>query len=83
MPVIEMNIHYLKPIFYDDIIKISTKLIEMSYTKMFFQHNVYDTAGNLINKGTSTLALVDLESRKPLRISEFIKEKIASYSNSN
>lgn len=76
MPVIEMNIRYLKPIFYDDIIKITTRLIETSYIKMFFEHMVYNANNELINKGTSTLALVDLDSRKPIRMPEFVKSKL-------
>ena len=76
MPVIEMNIRYLKPIFYDDIIKISTRLLDTTYTKMLFEHNVYNMKNELINKGISTLALVDLESRKPIRMPEFIRTKI-------
>jgi acyl-CoA thioester hydrolase len=76
LPVIEMNIRYLKPIFYDDIIKISTRLLETTYTKMLFEHNVYNMKNELINKGISTLALVNLESRKPIRMPEFIRTKI-------
>ena len=76
LPVIAMNIQYLKPIFYDDVIKVNTKLLEISYTKMFFEHNVFNTNSELINKGTSTLALVDLESRTPIRMPEFIKTKL-------
>ena len=76
LPVIEMNIRYLKPIFYDDVIKISTRLLKTSYIKMLFQHEVYNANSVLINKGTSTLALVDLESRKPIRMPKFIKTKL-------
>ena len=76
LPVIEMNIRYLKPVFYDDIIKISTQLLKTSAAKMFFQHKVYNTNDELINKGTSTLALVDLKSRKPIRMPDFIRTKL-------
>ncbi|RLD21361.1 MAG: acyl-CoA thioesterase [Bacteroidetes bacterium] len=78
LPVIEMNIRYLKPVFYDDIIKVSTRLLKTSFTKMFFEHNVYNANNELINKGTSTLALVDLDSRKPIRMPEFIKMKLTA-----
>ena len=76
LPVIEMNIRYLKPIFYDEVIKISTKLLKTSFTKMFFEHKVFNTKSELINRGTSTLALVDLDSRKPIRMPDFIRTKL-------
>ena len=82
LPVIEMNIRYLNPIFYDDVIKISTRLLKTSYIKMFFEHKVFNAKSELINKGTSTLALVDLESRKPIRMPEFIKDRIDTASPS-
>ena len=76
LPVIEMNIRYLKPIFYDEVIKISTRLLKTSYIKLFFEHRVFNTKSELINRGTSTLALVDLDSRKPIRMPDFIRTKL-------
>ena len=76
LPVIEMNIRYLKPIFYDEVIKISTRLLKTSYIKLFFEHRVFNTKSELINRGTSTLALVDLDNRKPIRMPDFIRTKL-------
>ena len=41
LPVIEMNIRYLKPIFYDDTIRIKTTLTKYNSTRMFFEHIWY------------------------------------------
>ena len=40
LPVIEMSIKYIKPIFYDDIITIKTSLHNIPTSKMIFYHEV-------------------------------------------
>jgi acyl-CoA thioester hydrolase len=74
MPVIEMSINYIKPVFYDDLIKIRTTLSEISGIKLHFQHLVYNPKNELINKATSTLVFVDSKKRKPMKIpGDFLK----------
>ena len=76
LPVIEMNIRYLKPIFYDDVISIKTILTNYNSIKMNFDHLVYDNENILVNKGTSTVVMVNSASRKPVRMPAFMLEKI-------
>lgn len=76
MPVIEMNIKYLKPVFYDDIISIQTTLLEMPSSRFKFYHEVMNQNNEIINQGNSTLVFVDSITRKPMRVPEIILEKI-------
>ena len=79
MPVIEMAIKYLKPIFYDDVITIETSIKELPTSRMEFTHKVFNTKHEIINEASSTLVFVDLNTRKPLRVPEIILNKIKSY----
>jgi len=72
MPVIEMNIRYIKPVFYDDLIKIKTTLKELSGIKLKFDHLVYNQNKEIINKAQCTLVFVDRITQKPMRIPEKI-----------
>lgn len=76
MPVIEMNIRYNKPIFYDDLIKIKTTLKELSGIRLIFDHLVYNPNNEIINKGKSTLVFVDHKTQKVMRIPEKIFKKL-------
>lgn len=72
MPVIEMSISYIKPVYYDDLIKIKTTLKELSGIRLKFDHLVYNPNNEIINKARSTLVFVDNNTQKAMRIPENI-----------
>ena len=79
LPVIEMNIRYIKPVYYDDVITIRTKLLELPETRMKFSHEVINEQEELINIANSTLVFVDSNSRKPVIIPDIILKKLENY----
>ncbi len=79
MPIIELNIRYIKPIYYDDIITIITFLKHIPSTRMKFYHEVKNSDDELINEANSTAVFVDMETRVPMRVPEFIVNKIKTY----
>ena len=79
LPVIEMNIKYLKPVFYDDIITIKTSLHNIPTSRMIFHHEVCNHNNEVINRADSTVAFVDINTRKPMKAPQFIVNKIKSY----
>jgi acyl-CoA thioester hydrolase len=81
LPVIEMNIRYIKPVYYDDLITIRTKLLEMPQTRMKFQHEVINQDDEIINIANSTLVFVDSNTRKPMIIPEIMLNKLEAYLN--
>ena len=76
MPIIELNIKYLKPVYYDDNIVIKTTLKQLPDTRMKFYHEVRNESNVLINTATSTVVFVNMESRLPMRAPEFFVEKL-------
>jgi len=76
LPVIEMNIRYLKPVFYDDVISIKTTLTKYTPLKMFFEHQVFNKENQIVNRSTSTVVMVNATNRKPIRMPEFMHKKI-------
>lgn len=79
LPVIEMSVKYLKPIYYDDEIIIQTTLAGIPTSRMEFNHKVYNQKHEIVNKANSVLVFVDANSRKPMRAPIIIQEKIKSY----
>ena len=76
MPITEMNIKYIKPVYYDDVIKIKTTLKETSGVKLKFYHLVYNQQGEVINKASSVLVFVDGDTRSVIRIPESTMKKL-------
>lgn len=79
LPVIEMNIKYIKPIFYDEIITIKTLLHDIPSSRMIFHHEVRNHDNEVINQAESMVAFVDINTRKPMRAPQFIINRIKSY----
>jgi acyl-CoA thioester hydrolase len=79
LPVTEMNIKYLKPVFYDDIITIQTSLQKIPTSRLVFYHEVSSNSGEIINRANSTVAFVDINTRKPMKAPQIIIDKIKSY----
>jgi len=79
LPVIEMRIKYIKPIFYDDIIIIKTFLHNIPTNRMIFHHEVRNHNNEVINQADSTVAFVNINTRKPMKPPRLIVNKIKSY----
>lgn len=65
MPIASMNIKYLKPAFYDDLLTIRTIVKELPKSRMHFYYEVFNQKKQLINKGETVLAFVDMTTGRP------------------
>ena len=82
LPVIEMNIKYLKPVLYDETITLKTYLNELPKTRIRFYYEIFNEKGDLVNEANSSLVFVDNHTRKPMRVPKNILNKIESCFNS-
>ena len=67
-PLIEditMSFKYLKPAVYDELLLIETELKEIKGPLIKFVYSIFNEENELINKGETTLAFVNAETRKP------------------
>jgi acyl-CoA thioester hydrolase len=75
LPVLNLNIQYLKPAMYDDLLTIKTKLMKMPLVRIEFEYEVYNQHDELLNMGSTTLVFIDAETRKPKKAPiEFLNE---------
>ncbi len=79
MPIIELNIKYLKPVYYDDVITIKTFLRQLPDSRMTFEHEVRNVVGELINTASSMVVFVDIVTRRPMRAPDFFVNKLKPY----
>lgn len=83
LPVIEMNIKYLKPAVYDDELVVNTSIVKISACKILFHHEIYNHENELINKADTTIAYVNSSTRKPIAIPKEIKERLNILTSKN
>jgi acyl-CoA thioester hydrolase len=66
LPVLEYQIKYFKPAFYDEELTIQTKIEEVRGARIYFSYTTLNEAGEAINQATTTLVFVDYASKKPM-----------------
>ena len=73
LPVVELNIKYHRPCFYDDMLEITTHFTEVSRTKVVMNYEVRVQGEELVRvRGSVILVFVDGTSRRPTAAPQMI-----------
>ncbi len=67
LPVKTVAMEFFVPARYDDLLTVRIILRELPAAKMTFDHEIYNEAGELVNKGTVVLAYMSAETRRAVR----------------
>ena len=67
LPVISLKCNFIKSAKYDDILTIETILIKKPMVKIEFNYNITNQNDELICKGNSVLAFMNMKKMKPTR----------------
>lgn len=81
MPVVHVNIQYVKPIYYDEVITIKTQFRFSSPVKFTFHYIMINNKNQKVNEAEVTVVCMSVDSKKPIRPPEFIREAIGEYVN--
>lgn len=77
MPIVEINIKFIRPAHYDDLLTIKTTLKKLPDNHiMEFHHEVYNEENKLLTKGNVVLYLVDALTREKTNLPAKMLEKI-------
>jgi acyl-CoA thioester hydrolase len=80
MPVAELNVHYLRPALYDDLITVKTLLKELPEgPKIQFHSELYNEGGFLLNKGVTTLVFFDPAAKKKTNMPQELYTRLAPF----
>ncbi len=73
-PIVELNCRYKRPAYYNREVEIRTRIVKVTPVKCVIRYDLYDTEGNLINVGETTLGWLDLETRAIVSIQKALPE---------
>ena len=76
LPVVDLNISYKKPAFYDDLLTIRTTIKQMPSTRIAFYYETINSKGELLNTGEVALVFVDKKTGKPCLAPAIILDKL-------
>ncbi|MBS1782510.1 MAG: acyl-CoA thioesterase [Bacteroidetes bacterium] len=80
MPVVELQVQYFRPAYYDDLITVRTTIKEMpTGSKIIFHSALFNEAEKLLNKGISTLVFYNNQEKKKVTIPHQIEQCLAPY----
>lgn len=80
MPVVAMEVRFLRPAHYDDLITIKTILKELpAGHQIEFHHEVYDEGKKLLTTGKVVLFFIDSNTGKRIGLPNELKEKLTPY----
>ena len=83
LPVRELQIRYLAPAFYDDLLTIRTIIKEKPDVRITFYHEVYNEKGEKTCTGSLVLVFVNSETRRPTRAPGFFLKALEEASESH
>ena len=80
LPVVELQIKYLRPAKYDDLLTIKTiiKTLPTDH-KILFHQEIYNELGKLLTVGTVKLYFMDEKLEKKAEMPHKMKEKLSPY----
>ncbi|MEL6635704.1 MAG: thioesterase family protein [Bacteroidota bacterium] len=73
MPVMSLNMRFVRPARYDDLIEVRTVLRQLPERTITFHVELYNEASDLVNGGSVKLCFVDARSQQAVRAPEFLR----------
>ncbi|MCF6180989.1 thioesterase family protein [Lutibacter sp.] len=76
LPVINLNINYLKSAKYDDLLTLKTTLVNKPSVKIDFSYEIYNEQHELLTTANTTLVFINMKTNKPTRPPKYLLEKL-------
>jgi acyl-CoA thioester hydrolase len=74
MPIVEVQVKYRQPAYYDELIRVRAIVEEMPMARMTFKYEIYGEDDRPIATGLTTLGFIDSVTRRPQRVPAWLTE---------
>jgi len=81
LPVIKLNINYMKPAKYDDLLTITTIMTNKPLVKIEFDFEVHNENNELLTTGFTSLVFMDMKKNKPIKAPKYLLDQIYAQFN--
>lgn len=78
MPIVEVNVKYKQPAYYDELLSITTTVDELPMARMVFRYEIRGEDGREVAYGSTTLGFIDSVTRRPQRVPKWLMEILES-----
>ena len=74
MPIVEVNVRYKQPAYYDELLSVTAIVEERPMARMLFKYEIRGEDGRDIAHGSTTLGFIDSVTRRPQRAPQWLLE---------
>lgn len=79
LPVVNLNVNYLKPAKYDNLLTLKTTLLKKPSAKIEFDFQLFNEQNELLTKGYVSLVFIDMKKNRPTRCPDYILDKVTNF----
>ncbi|MCH2234085.1 MAG: acyl-CoA thioesterase [Crocinitomicaceae bacterium] len=79
LPVSKLNVNYLRPVFYDEEITITTKIAKLPTAKIIFDYEIKNEKGVVTTTGETTLVFIRSTDMRPTQPPKSIIEELSKH----
>ena len=79
IPVTRLNIKFIQPAFYDEMLTIKTSIPEMPHRSMLFKYEIYNEKNKLINKAETHMVFADTHTKLLVTAPALLLEKLKPF----
>ncbi len=79
LPVTDLQVKFMRPAQYDELITIKTTIPVLPAVRIQFEYELFNEQRVLINKASTTLVFVDAKTMKPRMAPEDLLERLRNY----
>lgn len=65
LPVSSFSVKYISPAFYDDLLTVHTRIIDLKGVRLYFEYEIKNEQGKLVATADTTLVFVDKNTMRP------------------
>lgn len=76
MPIIEVQVKYKQPAYYDELITVRATVNEVPMARMRFEYEIFGEDGRSIATGMTALGFIYSVTRRPHRVPQWLLEVI-------
>ncbi|RMG86187.1 MAG: acyl-CoA thioesterase [Bacteroidetes bacterium] len=79
MPVMSLEMRFVRPARYDELLTIRTILKVLPDKNIVFHHEIFNEKGKLVNGGRVKLCFVETKTNKTIPAPDFLTERLKPY----
>lgn len=76
LPVVSLEMKFLKPALFDDLVTVKTTLKKLPMVRIEFEYELTNQKGEILVEANTVLAFMDSSKKRPIKCPDYILKKL-------